>query len=243
MLEGDLLLQADRERLEAAVKCAGVSWTHVSEIFGLRMDQMSMVRHGKRPWPVRFTEYLEAVGVAIAAIPMPAPQGHREVMVGETLSVAQQKEEARRLQNLAVAQQGNMMENAKVLSVASVAAALADLFMKVDATGDEELAGALDQAVGRLGIEAEVVEAIRERQDAQRASDKWKAELDRASREVVARADQAREPPTQEHPPEAWQALGYPAGQDPVFLPSDPRPARQPGVLAAADLSQPAEPF
>ena len=225
MLEGDLLLQADRERLEAAVKCAGVSWTHVSEIFGLRMDQMSMVRHGKRPWPVRFTEYLEAVGVAIASIPMPAPQGHREVMVGETLSVAQQKEEARRLQNLAVAQQGNMMENAKVLSVASVAAAMADLFMKVDATGDEELAGALDQAVGRLGIEAEVVEAIRERQDAQRACGRT------GSGGGVAAS---REPPAHEHQPEARQALGYPAGQDPVFLPSQP-PTRQDAARAAAE--------
>src|SRR5580692_9946788 len=82
MLEGKLLDADERKRLEAAVKRTRWSWTNTAEFFGIRMDQMSSVRHGKRPWPPRFTEYLEAVADAIEGVPVPAPQGQEEVAVG-----------------------------------------------------------------------------------------------------------------------------------------------------------------
>src|SRR5580698_2278546 len=85
MLEGKLLDADERKRLEAAVKRTRWSWTNTAEFFGIRMDQMSGVRHGKRPWPPRFTEYLEAVADAIEGVPVPAPQGQKEVEVGRII--------------------------------------------------------------------------------------------------------------------------------------------------------------
>ena len=162
MLEGDLLKQDQRERLEAAVKRTRWSWTNTAEFFGIRMDQMSGVRHGKRPWPVRFTEYLEAVADAIEAVHQPAPQGQTEVEVG-TQPVATYSNSALALTLDDIGRAAGTPAP-RTLSVADVAAALADVFMSADATEDGTVQAAVEKAVARLGIEAEVVEAIRERQ-------------------------------------------------------------------------------
>jgi hypothetical protein len=221
MLEGKLLDADERKRLEDAVHRTGWSWVSFGERFDLTISQALAVRKGKRQWPVRLTEYVEAVADAVESVPVPAPQGQEEIAVGVTPRVIVDTlgepiggpyvpitqgysppggyvatgENAKRL--LA---EMDRSDPTRLLSVADVAGALADIFMSADARGDEAVQAAVDAAVERLGIEPEVVEAIRERQQ---------AAVDAAETEAML-ADQGADP-----------AQGY----------RSPPQSRQPGAL------------